>query len=64
MKKLFIIGTLFFAVTSCGGGCDTSTAEGAAQCGCEYTTEFMNALSANDEAKMKEIETKMSTWEK
>ena len=63
MKKLFIIGTLFFAVASCGGSCDTSTPEAAADCACGYGDEYKKASESNDEAAMKDLDTKMSAWE-
>lgn len=63
MKRLFFAVPLFYAMASCGGACDNSTAEGAADCGCGYADEYKAAFDAKDEAKMKEIDTKMSAWE-
>lgn len=64
MKKLFIAISVALALASCGGAaCDNSTPEGVADCGCGYAEEYKQAFDAKDEAKMKEIDTKMETWE-
>ena len=55
MKKLVlatIISTALF--TSCTGGCNTSTVEGASQCLCDLIDESV-LIDVNDEAKMNEV---------
>lgn len=60
MKKLFItIPALALFLASCGGKCDVSTAEGAAECYCSLTEEYIAAKDAEDEDKLKEIDEKM-----
>jgi hypothetical protein len=59
MKKLLtvsIISILF--LSSCVGDCNTSTAEGAANCLCELTDESMIVDQA-DETKAKEFSDKI-----
>lgn len=63
MRYLIFSASLFYLVTSCGGGCDNSTPDGAADCACGFSEEYKAAYDAKDEAKMKEIDTKMQTWE-
>jgi hypothetical protein len=66
MKNFYLpLAALGLMLTSCGGGgsCDMKTAEGAADCGCGYSEEYKKAEEAGDEAKMKELDTKMDTWE-
>jgi hypothetical protein len=64
MKKLWIAIPVALALASCGGAaCDNSTPEGAADCACGYADEYKKAFDAKDEAKMKEVDTKMQAWE-
>jgi hypothetical protein len=64
MKKLWIAIPVALALASCGGAaCDNSTPEGAADCACGYSEEYKKAFDSKDEAKMKEIDTKMQAWE-
>lgn len=65
MKRLFYLGAMTLLVASCSGekACDYSTPDGAAECACGFTEEYKAAFDAHDEAKMKEIDSKMSTWE-
>lgn len=59
MKKLLVAATVAtLLLSSCSGGCDTSTAEGAANCLCELTDESMIVDQA-DEAKAKEFSDKI-----
>ncbi len=67
MKKLLIGIPLFcFMLTSCGSGaeCDTSTAEGTADCYCKFMEEYKTAMDAEDEEALKEIDEKMDKFEK
>jgi len=59
MKNLIfaaIVTTSLFS--SCSGSCDTSTAEGAANCLCELTDESV-VLDQADDAKAKELSDKI-----
>jgi len=54
MKKLLIVAIVATAfLSSCSGGCDTSTAEGAANCLCELTDESVILDQTDDEAAQK-----------
>ena len=63
MRYLIFSASLVYLLASCGASCDTSTPEGAADCACGYGDEYKAAFDSKDEAKMKEIDTKMQTWE-
>ena len=60
MKKLFFaIPVFLFFLASCGGGCNTSTVEGANDCMCNYMIEYTDALKDGDFEKMSEVEAKV-----
>ena len=64
MKKLIIaLPLLTFFFFSCGGGCDTSTPEAAADCYCELIAEKEEADAAGDEEAMKDIDARGEAWE-
>ena len=59
MKKLLMVAVVATTLlSSCSGGCDTSTAEGAANCLCELTDESV-ILDQTDDAKAKELSDKI-----
>jgi hypothetical protein len=59
MKKLLIISIISISfLSSCVGDCDTSTAEGAANCLCGLTDDSM-ILDQTDETKTKEFSDKI-----
>ena len=59
MKKLLIASIIVISLlSSCTGECDTSTAEGAANCLCELTEEAELTLDT-DKIKEKELSDKI-----
>ena len=60
MKKILLIVVIATTslFTSCMGGCDTSTAEGAANCLCELTDQSV-ILDQTDEVAAKELSDKI-----
>jgi hypothetical protein len=63
MKKILLILPLATFLFSCGGGCDTSSADGAADCACNSAQDYYEAFEAKDEDKMKDIDGQMQSWE-
>jgi hypothetical protein len=63
IKKLFFIlpFATALALNSCGGGCDASTADGAAKCMCEMMKEY--EAVENDEVKAKEMDDKFDKFD-
>jgi xylose isomerase len=64
MKKLLIAVPVLAAAlmfNSCGGGCDASTAEGAAQCMCDMMKEYESVKDDKDKAK--ELDEKFDKFE-
>lgn len=63
MKKILFVLPLAFYLTSCGG-CNTSSAEGAADCACDYTKEIVKSMKAGDLDQVQEISKKMESLKK
>jgi len=63
MKKLFLTLPLAVFLMSCGGGCDNSTADGAADCYCDLMSEMKEADEAHDDEAMSEIDERGEKWE-
>lgn len=63
MKKLLIVLPVAIALTlsSCGGGCDASTADGAATCMCDMMAEYEKVKDDKDKAK--ELDEKFDKFE-
>ena len=59
MKKIILVLGVAAMITSCGGGCDTSSAEGAADCWCGYMDEMVVAIGDKDADALKDIEERM-----
>ena len=64
MKKLFLTLSAAALLFSCGNSnsCDTSTAIGAADCGCSYADEYYAAEEAGDDLKQEEMDEKLDKW--
>ncbi|MBN4073007.1 hypothetical protein JYT74_03090 [Crocinitomix catalasitica] len=56
MKKVIFILAIGTLLTSCGGGCDTSTVEGAADCWCSLIDEMVVAEADGDATAQADIE--------
>jgi hypothetical protein len=64
MKKiLYIIPFFTLAFASCGGGCNNSTAEGAADCFCGLIEEQKQAEEDKDEDALSAIDDRGEAWE-
>ena len=60
MKRILFVLPLALYLASCGG-CNTSSAEGAADCACDYTKDMVKAMKDGDLDQLEAITKKMES---
>jgi hypothetical protein len=63
MKKIMLVCAIGAILSSCGAECDTSTAEGAANCWCDLMDEAAVAAGSGDAVSIADVEERMEKAE-